>query len=175
MYTPKNIQAALEELFDLVDPDCMMDMLENYGEEFDDISPTLLAEAFQRNAEMIPEYRVLSSAGDGIDYQSVMLLENRAVRLLSYTTDRTGDERVFTIQSKELWLEEDMSFTVVSCMATFVMDKEEAICLNEHRRFITTVEREADIFFDIGSLVCELDDICMFEHLVNADTTVCEP
>ena len=37
MFTPKNIQGALEELYDLCDPDYMVDMLENHGEEFDDI------------------------------------------------------------------------------------------------------------------------------------------
>lgn len=56
MFTPKNIQVALEELFDLCDPDYMMDMLENYGEEFDDISPVFLARAFQNSAEMVCEY-----------------------------------------------------------------------------------------------------------------------
>lgn len=69
MFTPKNIQGALEELYDLCDPDYMVDMLVNYSEEFDDISPALLAKSFQKNAEMISEYRVLSSAGEGIDYQ----------------------------------------------------------------------------------------------------------
>ena len=68
MFTPKNIQGALEELYDLCDPDYMVDMLVNYSEEFDDISPALLAKSFQKNAEMISEYRVLSSAGEGIDY-----------------------------------------------------------------------------------------------------------
>ena len=42
MFTPKNIQSALEELYDLCDPDYMVDMLVNYSEEFDDISPCLL-------------------------------------------------------------------------------------------------------------------------------------
>ena len=65
----KIIQGALEELYDLCDPDYMLDMLVNYSEEFDDISPTLLAKSFQKNAEMVSEYRVLSSAGDGIDHQ----------------------------------------------------------------------------------------------------------
>ena len=65
MFTPKNIQVALEELYDLCDPDYMMDMLENYGEEFDDISPTLLAQAFQKRAEMVSEYRMLSTIGEG--------------------------------------------------------------------------------------------------------------
>ena len=58
MFTPKNIQGALEELYDLCDPDYMVDMLVNYSEEFDDISPTLLAKSFQKNAEMVSEYRV---------------------------------------------------------------------------------------------------------------------
>ena len=104
MFTPKNIQGALEELYDLCDPDYMVDMLVNYSEEFDDISPTLLARSFQKNAEMVCEYRVLSSAGDGIDYQGTVLLNSRAVRLLSYVEDTSGNEKVRTIQSKELWL-----------------------------------------------------------------------
>ena len=161
MFTPKNIQGALEELYDLCDPDYMVDMLVNYSEEFDDISPALLAKSFQKNAEMISEYRVLSSAGEGIDYQGKVLLNSRAVRLLSYVEDMSGDEKVRTIQSKELWLAEDMTFYVVSCMSTITMDKEEAICLNEHRSVVTTVECEDDIFFDMGSLICELDDICL--------------
>ena len=70
MFTPKNIQGALEELYDLRDPDYMVDMLVNYGEKFDDISPTLLAKSFQKNAEMVCEYRVLSSAGEGTGYRA---------------------------------------------------------------------------------------------------------
>ena len=70
MFTLKNIQGALEELYDLCDPDYMVDMLINYGEEFDDISPTLLAKSFQKNAEMVCEYRVLSSAGEGTGYRA---------------------------------------------------------------------------------------------------------
>ena len=127
MFTPKNIQGALEELYDLCDPDYMVDMLVNYGEEFDDISPALLAKSFQKNAEMVCEYRVLSSAGEGIDYQGTVLLNSRAVRLLSYVEDTSGNEKVRTIQSKELWLTEDMTFYVVSCMSTITMDKEEAM------------------------------------------------
>ena len=154
MFTPKNIQGALEELYDLCDPDYMVDMLVNYSEEFDDISPALLAKSFQKNAEMVSEYRVLSSAGEGIDYQGKVLLNSRAVRLLSYV--------------------EDMTFYVVSCMSTITMDKEEAICLNEHRSVVTTVECEDDIFFDMGSLICELDDICLFELLADVDATIYE-
>ena len=148
MFTPKNIQVALEELYDLCDPDYMMDMLENYGEEFDDISPTLLAQAFQKRAEMVSEYRMLSTIGEGFSYQGTALLQNRAVRLLS--------------------------FSEVSCITTFVIENEEAICMTEYRSLVTAVECERDISFDMGSLICELDDICMFEHLLNDDATVCE-
>ena len=174
MFTPKNIQVALEELYDLCDPDYMMDMLENYGEEFDDISPILLAQAFQKRAEMVSEYRMLSTIGEGFSYQGTALLQNRAVRLLSFSEDGTDDERVHTIQRKELWLEEDMTFSVVSCITTFVIENEEAICMTEYRSLVTAVECERDISFDMGSLICELDDICMFEHLLNDDATVCE-
>lgn len=146
MFTPKNIQGALEELYDLCDPDYMVDMLVNYSEEFDDISPALLAKSFQKNAEMISEYRVLSSAGEGIDYQGKVLLNSRAVRLLSYVEDMSGDEKVRTIQSKELWLAEDMTFYVVSCMSTITMDKEEAICLAG----LETILFELQVYLRVG-------------------------
>ena len=120
-----------------------------------------------RLTELIPELL-------DIDYQGKVLLNSRAVRLLSYVEDMSGDEKVRTIQSKELWLAEDMTFYVVSCMSTITMDKEEAICLNEHRSVVTTVECEDDIFFDMGSLICELDDICLFELLADADATIYE-
>ncbi|EJW91343.1 hypothetical protein EVA_20549 [gut metagenome] len=123
---------------------------------------------------MIYEYRVLSSAGEGMDYQEMALLNNRAVRLLACAENKTGDDRVHTFQSKELWLSEDMIFYVVSCTSTIMMDKEEAICLNEYRSIFDTVDCEDDIFFDMGSLICELDDICLFEYLTGADATVCK-
>ena len=44
MFTPKNIQGALEELYDLCDPDYMVDMLRKLPvRSSDDISPALLA------------------------------------------------------------------------------------------------------------------------------------
>lgn len=55
-----------------------------------------------------------------------------------------------------------------------VKEGEEAICLNEHRSVVTTVECEDDIFFDMGSLICELDDICLFELLADVDATIYE-
>jgi hypothetical protein len=67
----------------------MVDMLVNYSEEFDDISPALLAKSFQKNAEMVSEYRVLSSAGEGIDYQGKVLLNSsRAASVLCRRYER---------------------------------------------------------------------------------------
>lgn len=68
MFTPNSIQDALEGLFDLCDTNEIKYMKENYSEEFDDIDPELLAIAFQRDAAVVSKYHVLSSAGDGIDY-----------------------------------------------------------------------------------------------------------
>lgn len=80
MFTPKNIQGALEELYDLCDPDYMVDMLVNYSEEFDDISPALLAKSFQKNAEMISEYRL---SGKGTSEQ-----QSRAASVLCRRYER---------------------------------------------------------------------------------------
>ena len=174
MFTPNKIFSALETLYDLVDPDVMVGALADYHDEFDSIAHDALASAFQRNADMVSEYRVLSSAGDGIDYYSKALLNNRAVRIMIDAEGFSGDDRVRTMQCKELWLEEDMTFSIVSCVSTILKEKDEPVALIEHRTFIKKVECEDDIFFDISDLICELDDICMFEILLDADATVCE-
>ena len=44
MFTPKNIQGALEELYDLCDPDYMVDMLVNYSEDFSCASGKVVSE-----------------------------------------------------------------------------------------------------------------------------------
>ena len=71
----------MEELYDLCDPDYKADMLVNYSEEFDDISLLRFGKVVSENAEMISEYRVLSSAGEGIGLSGKVLLNSRAVRL----------------------------------------------------------------------------------------------
>ena len=68
-----------------------------------------------------------------------------------------------------------MTFSVVSCVTTVVMDNNEAICATEYRTFLNTVDCEDDMFFELSDLVCELDDVCMFELLLDADATICEP
>lgn len=65
----------------------------------------------------------------------------------------------------------------ILCGVLYVHDYDgqgKAICLNEHRSVVTTVECEDDIFFDMGSLICELDDICLFELLADVDATIYE-
>lgn len=66
MFTPKDIESALISLFDLLDPEVMEMLYENFGEEIDDISPDLLAKVFKEKADTICEYRAVSRVGDGI-------------------------------------------------------------------------------------------------------------
>lgn len=165
MFTSNKIEVALNELFDLCDFDDMEMMFENYAEEFEDICPDILALAFQSKAHMVPAYRVISIAGEGIDYMSRAIFKNRAVKILGYAVDSVGDEKVRTVQSKELWLQEDMTFSIVNCVVLIVGNDEDHICVTEYRSLIKNIEQEEDIFFDPSDLVCELDDICMFESL----------
>lgn len=158
--------------FRVVDDEEMMKTAESVR-DFGVLTPAIVRPDPDGGYEIVSGHRRhRASELAGIDYQGKVLLNSRAVRLLSYVEDMSGDEKVRTIQSKELWLAEDMTFYVVSCMSTITMDKEEAICLNEHRSVVTTVECEDDIFFDMGSLICELDDICLFELLADVDATI---
>lgn len=173
----------------LVDTDPQASLTVSLGNPCpDDLSPTLsdLMGKIMMENPITPDEGILHHP-EGVDLvpSNIELsgMEVALVNAMSRETilrqyldveDMSGDEKVRTIQSKELWLAEDMTFYVVSCMSTITMDKEEAICLNEHRSVVTTVECEDDIFFDMGSLICELDDICLFELLADVDATIYE-
>lgn len=88
----------MEELYDLCDPDYMLDMLVNYSEEFDDISPALLAKSFQKMPRWLAKSSIVLSAGEGIDYQEGT--SEQQSRGFCPVEDMSGDEKVRTIQSK---------------------------------------------------------------------------
>lgn len=174
MFTPKDIESALISLFDLLDPEVMEMLYENFGEEIDDISPDLLAKVFKEKADTICEYRAVSRVGDGIDYHGKLLFDQRAVNLLSYLESSVENERLRMICCTELWLLEDMRFAVVRYVGTLVKGGDDADCITEYRSFVKNIEHENDVFFSPEDLICELDDTCMFAQLFN-EATIYEP
>lgn len=174
MFTPKKIENALVRLFDLFDAEVMEGLYENYGEEIEDISPRWLAKAFREKACTVYEYRAVCRVGDGIDYNGRVLFKHRGVNLLSYLENTMENERLRMITCTELWLLEDMTFTVVQYVGTMVKDGGDADCVTEYRRFVKNIKSEDDVFFSPEDLICALDDTCMFAQVVN-EATIYEP
>ena len=83
------------------------------------------------------------------------------------------NERLRMITCTELWLLEDMTFTVVQYVGTMVKDGGDADCVTEYRRFVKNIKSEDDVFFSPEDLICALDDTCMFAQLFNK-ATICE-
>ena len=165
MFTPKKIENALIRLFDLFDADVMENLYENYDEEIEDISPRWLAKAFKEKASTVYEFRAVSRVGDGLDYSGRVLFKHRGVNLLSYLESSMENERLRMITCTELWLLEDMTFTVVQYVGTLVKGGEDADCITEYRRFVKNIKTEEDVFFTPEDLICTLDDTCMFAQL----------
>jgi len=165
MFTPKKIENALERLFDLFDTEILEDLYENYAEEIEDISPKWLAEAFKEQADPVYEYHAVCRVGDGIDYNSKVLFKHRGVNLLSYLDNFIENERLRLISTTELWLLEDMTFSVVQYMGTMVKGDNGSDCITEYRRFVKNIKSEEDVFFRPEHLICVLDNTCMFTQL----------
>ena len=174
MFTPKEIENALDTLFEMFDAEVMEMINENFGEEMDDISPAVLAKVFKEKADIVYEYRALCSVGDCMDYHGKELFKQRAVNLLTYVENSLEDERLHMVYGTELWLLEDMSFAVVHYHGTLVKNHDEPSCITEYRSFVSTIEDESDIFFTPEDLICELEDTCMFA-LLTQDAIIYEP
>lgn len=174
MFTPKNIERAFKEIFELASPDIQAALVENYHEEMEDISPRWLAKAFNAKTTKLYGYRAMSHVEDGMTYYGKPLTKKKGVLLMSYLDNSIENDHLQMLQCSELWLLEDMSFAHVRCVGTLVKGDERPDAATEYRQFVRRVQKEDDIFFSFDDLICRLDDFCMFAQTMN-EATVNEP
>ena len=170
MFTPKNIERAFKNLFELVSPDIQAALFENYHEEMDDISPRWLAKAFDAKATKLYGYRAMSRVEGGMTYYGKPLTKKKGVLLMSYQDDSIENNHVQMLQCSELWLLEDMSFAHVRCFGTLIKGDERPDAATEYRQFVRRVARKDDIFFCPDDLLCQLDDSCMIAQAMHNAT-----
>lgn len=174
MFTPKNIEAALVDLFEKCNPEDMAYMLENFDEEFDDIDPKALALIFDEKADMVYDYHLLSVADEAVECCGNAILPRRAVRLMSNINKVSENDTIAIFQCRELWLMENMKFAEIQNVALLVKENDKTTCVTEYRHFIKTINQADDVFFDASDLVCELDDMYM-DALLELEATIDEP
>ena len=133
---------------DLNSPDEMEDLLE-------DINFTALSQILWDQRETVYEYCVNSGSRRAMEYRGNVLLEQAA--LLCFDVRDVTNEGAEAVHSLELWLQDDMTLTVISCFRIrFGAGKYET----EYRTQKFHNWKEEDMEIDFPALADQLEAMC---------------
>lgn len=164
MFNERCMSEAIDWLFELFNPEDY----EGYDEdEIGYAGGVCLPEvciALRGAAQTVYQYSVVGGYEKCFDYRGVELFDQRACLIISDVEQATLDE-ITTTYKTELWLMEDMSFSIVRCVAMSIGSKDTGYS-TEYRAFKKTVERVDDLFFTPEELIEELESMCVsqWEH-----------
>ncbi len=164
MFNEKEMSKAIAWLFSLYQPEDY----EGYDEEEIGYAGGLclpeICIALRGAAQTVYQYSIKGSYEKCFDYRGEELFDQRACLLIS-DVDQAVMDICTTAYQTELWLMEDMTFSLVRCVS-ITFGSEEDGYETEYRVFKKKLERREDIFFSPEDLMQELESMCVaqWEH-----------
>ena len=167
MFEQKKMEEALSWIFGLYPEDRLRYAKGAYAEEFEHISADLLARKYTRDAHEVCEYNVICQIGEESQYQGRPILDLKAACVAEETESEMETEQFTVEQLWELWLLEDMTFVTILNTRVFVKANGEVSSVVESRAYVNNVEDQNTLPVGPESLICHMDDDCMFEQILS--------
>ena len=164
MINEREMSKAIARLFEMYEPS---DYLGFDEDEIGYAGGLCLPEvciALRDMMQTVYQYSVTGGYEKSFDYRGVELFDQRACLIISDVEQATMDE-ITTTYETELWLMEDMSFSIVRCVAMSI-GSEKTGYSTEYRAYKKKLESRDDLFFTPEELIEELESICVpqWEH-----------
>ena len=160
MFKAKEMVEALDWLFDLYE-ECDYECdEEEYIEDVRDIDFPALCNAIRANCEDVFEYTIDSVSDDCMTYRGKELFNQRACLIAVNMVDCNHSKNTMVHRFKELWLREDMTFVVVSCVV-FDTGSGDDLATTNYRCVIGEVAENEDLFLTPEYLVEQLCELCV--------------
>ena len=136
-----------------------MDAYEALKETFDDLFQQAVEEGCYTEDEAA---ELVESLERSFNYRGEDLFRQKAT-LLYEETDQVTMEIVVATRTLELWLLEDMSLAVVSCVS---VNYDHDGYITQYRTIKDTPVMDSELCLDLGELVKDLNGLCgpVYEH-----------
>lgn len=133
-----------------------MDAYEALKETFDDLFQQAVEEGCYTEDEA-------AELVESLDIYSLLQVVRQKATLLYEETDQVTMEIVVATRTLELWLLEDMSLAVVSCVS---VNYDHDGYITQYRTIKDTPVMDSELCLDMGELVKDLNGLCgpVYEH-----------
>lgn len=133
-----------------------MDAYEALKETFDDLFQQAVEEGCYTEDEA-------AELVESLDIYSLLQVVRQKATLLYEETDQVTMEIVVATRTLELWLLEDMSLAVVSCVS---VNYDHDGYITQYRTIKDTPVMDSELCLDLGELVEDLNGLCgpVYEH-----------
>lgn len=123
-----------------------------------------LLQVVRHNATTVYSYITQGRQERSFNYRGEDLFRQKAT-LLYEETDQVTMEIVVATRTLELWLLEDMSLAVVSCVS---VNYDHDGYITQYRTIKDTPVMDSELCLDLGELVEDLNGLCgpVYEHMV---------
>lgn len=159
MFTENKMSEAIEWLFNLFEPEDY----EGYDEDEIGYAGGLclpeVCTALRDAMQTVYQYSVDGSYEKSFNYRGLELFDQRAC-LITSDVEVAVLDNIKTMYETELWMMEDMSFSIVRCVTMTIGSGENEYTTN-YRVFKKKVEDGYDLFFTPEELIEELESICV--------------
>lgn len=164
MFNEKEMSQAIDWLFGLFEPTDY----EGYDEEEIGYAGGLCMSevciALRGAMQNVYQYSVTGGYEKSFDYRGLELFDQRASLIISNVEQAVFDCSKIVYET-ELWLMEDMSFSIVRCVTMFV-GSDDTGYRTDYRVFKQKLVSRDDLFFTPEELLEELESMCVdqWEH-----------
>lgn len=160
MFREKDMTQALKWLMGLYSKeDCLgidiSDLLEFADCDFHEV-----CQGLRNNVEMVYEYNVSGDLDRSIEYRGKELFSQRAIQIAVAPMYEEENGIFHVSHIKELWLLEDMTFSIVNCLH-FFCEYDNCQIETEYRTVSKKFEERDDIFIAPDVLIEELMAVCI--------------
>lgn len=155
MYQEKKMIDTIRYMFSMLLPDYSQEEVDH---EMGVLDMEAVTQAVRANAETVYTYKASGDYERAFAYFGSELFSKRATKLFE-SMNRMDADLVLTSHVDELWLLEDMTPVVVSCMS-LTAPYEDGSYQTEYRTFKGTLDADNAMYFCPDDLIDQLQELC---------------
>ena len=165
MFKVSDVKKAFAKLFKFYNAKEWRYARKYYKEVIQSLDPELLCKKYNEEAGYLYDYTEVRGEEEMPVKVAQRLFDQKAAFVAMVIHEEYECGTVHIVPSTELWLRADKKLVRTETITVNILKEDQTESVVRYKRFIGIVEKKEDMFMDLASLICYLDDEATFYSL----------